>query len=126
MTLLAPSASNGSEISTCPYARPGDRGDAEWDLTRTDCPRRTRAPSAWKAGPGLLSGAALGVVRFRRRPERGEDEEQTAGRNADLVVRFEATGGGLVSSTRLLDRYLLVLEPSHVHQLMRRATSPPV
>jgi len=57
----------------------------------------------------LLSPANLGVICFRRRPEPGDDEEETAKRNADLVARFAAAGDGLVSSTRLRDRYAIRL-----------------
>jgi aromatic-L-amino-acid/L-tryptophan decarboxylase len=57
----------------------------------------------------LLSPANLGVICFRRRPEPGEDEEETAQRNADLVARFAAGGDGLVSSTRLRGRYAIRL-----------------
>jgi aromatic-L-amino-acid/L-tryptophan decarboxylase len=54
----------------------------------------------------LMSPANLGVVCFRRRCE---DEERAARRNADLMARFEATGDGLVSSTRLHDRFAIRL-----------------
>ena len=55
----------------------------------------------------LLSPANLGVVCFRRRPEPGAGEEETARRNTDLVARYQAGGDGLVSSTRLRDRYAI-------------------
>jgi aromatic-L-amino-acid/L-tryptophan decarboxylase len=55
----------------------------------------------------LLSPANLGVVCFRRRPEPGDGEQETTQRNADLVACYEATGQGLVSSTRLRDRYAI-------------------
>jgi hypothetical protein len=57
----------------------------------------------------LLSPANLGVVCFRRRQEAGDGEPETARRNADLVARYEATGDGLVSSTRLRDSYAIRL-----------------
>ena len=57
----------------------------------------------------LLSPASLGVVCFRRRGREGEDEETAARRNAALVAAFEATGDGLVSSTRLRGRYAIRL-----------------
>jgi glutamate/tyrosine decarboxylase-like PLP-dependent enzyme len=67
-----------------------------------------RAEDRVRARPELelISPAQLGVVCFRRR---GDDEEHAARRNADLVARFEATGDGLVSSTRLHGRYAIRL-----------------
>jgi aromatic-L-amino-acid/L-tryptophan decarboxylase len=54
----------------------------------------------------LLSPAMLGVVCFRRRfPTAGELETET--RNAELVERLRESGEGLVSSTRIGDRYAL-------------------
>jgi aromatic-L-amino-acid/L-tryptophan decarboxylase len=54
----------------------------------------------------LLSPAMLGVVCFRRRyPEVGEPEAEAL--NADLVERLRESGEGLVSSTRVGDRYAL-------------------
>jgi hypothetical protein len=57
----------------------------------------------------LLSGAALGVVCFRRRFDGVSDEEDLATLNAALVARLEATGQALVSSTRLRGRYAIRL-----------------
>ena len=57
----------------------------------------------------LLSPARLGIVCFRRRGEPGDGEEDVAERNAALVAGFEATGRGLVSSTRLRGRYAVRL-----------------
>jgi glutamate/tyrosine decarboxylase-like PLP-dependent enzyme len=54
----------------------------------------------------LLSPAMLGVICFRRRfPEAGELETETL--NAELVERLRESGEGLVSSTRIGDRYAL-------------------
>jgi aromatic-L-amino-acid decarboxylase len=54
----------------------------------------------------LLSPAMLGVVCFRRRyPELGEREWERA--NANLIERLRESGEGLVSSTRIRDRYAL-------------------
>ena len=55
----------------------------------------------------LLSPASLGIVCFRRRFE--GDEERVARLNGELVRRFEATGRGLVSSTRLHGTYAIRL-----------------
>jgi aromatic-L-amino-acid/L-tryptophan decarboxylase len=55
----------------------------------------------------LLSPASLGIVCFRRRGESGETEDEAALRNSALVGAFEATGGGLVSSTRVRGRYAI-------------------
>ena len=55
----------------------------------------------------LMSGASLGIVTFRRAGPAGEDERDAAARNAALVAAFEATGRGLVSSTRLRGRYAI-------------------
>jgi glutamate/tyrosine decarboxylase-like PLP-dependent enzyme len=55
----------------------------------------------------LLSPATLGIVCFRRRAEAVDDEDALARLNADLVAAFEATGGGLVSSTRLHGAYAI-------------------
>lgn len=57
----------------------------------------------------LMSPASLGVVCFRRRGKPGETEENIAGLNRELVGAFEATGEGLVSSTRLRARYAIRL-----------------
>lgn len=55
----------------------------------------------------LLSPATLGIVGFRRRFE-GVDDDPTLERlNAELVVGFERTGRGLVSSTRLHGTYAI-------------------
>ena len=54
----------------------------------------------------LLSPAMLGVVCFRRRyPDAGGLEAESL--NADLVERLRESGEGLVSSTRIGDRYAL-------------------
>lgn len=55
----------------------------------------------------LLSPATLGIVCFRRRVD--GDEDRAAAVNAELVAAFEATGRGLVSSTRLHGRYAIRL-----------------
>ncbi len=55
----------------------------------------------------LLSPAVLGVVCFRRHPGDVDDEAVLERMNADLVARFEASGRGLVSSTRLDGRYAI-------------------
>jgi glutamate/tyrosine decarboxylase-like PLP-dependent enzyme len=57
----------------------------------------------------LISPASLGIVCFRRRGRPDETEEQTARRNSALIAGFEATGQGLVSSTRLRGRYAIRL-----------------
>ncbi|MEA2422313.1 MAG: aromatic-L-amino-acid/L-tryptophan decarboxylase [Thermoleophilaceae bacterium] len=57
----------------------------------------------------LMSPASLGIVCFRRRGEAGESEQEAARRNSGLVRAFEATGAGLVSSTRLHGRYAIRL-----------------
>jgi aromatic-L-amino-acid/L-tryptophan decarboxylase len=54
----------------------------------------------------LMSPAQLGIVCFRRR---AGSEEEAARINAALVGAFEATGQGLVSSTRLRGRYAVRL-----------------
>lgn len=56
----------------------------------------------------LLSPASLGILAFRRRLP-GASEDRTAAVNAALVEAFEATGEGLVSSTRLRGRYAIRL-----------------
>jgi aromatic-L-amino-acid decarboxylase len=56
----------------------------------------------------LLSPASLGIVCFRRRAP-GDDEDDAARLNAALVAGLEATGEGLVSSTRLHGRYAIRL-----------------
>ena len=57
----------------------------------------------------LLSPASLGIVCFRRRFDDARDEETRARLNGELVRRFEATGRGLVSSTRLHGAYAIRL-----------------
>jgi mannose-6-phosphate isomerase-like protein (cupin superfamily) len=56
-----------------------------------------------------MSPASLGIVCFRRRGEKGESEAAAEQRNSGLVRAFEATGQGLVSSTRLHGRYAIRL-----------------
>jgi aromatic-L-amino-acid decarboxylase len=53
----------------------------------------------------LLSPASLGIVCFRRRFDGVADEDTRARLNAELVAGWEATGRGLVSSTRLHGTY---------------------
>lgn len=57
----------------------------------------------------LLSPASFGIICFRRRFPGIEDEETIAELNAGLVGGFEATGRGLVSSTRLHGTYAMRL-----------------
>jgi glutamate/tyrosine decarboxylase-like PLP-dependent enzyme len=57
----------------------------------------------------LLSAASLGIVCFRRSFEGVTDEDTIAQLNAELVAGFEATGRGLVSSTRLHGVYAIRL-----------------
>jgi aromatic-L-amino-acid/L-tryptophan decarboxylase len=57
----------------------------------------------------LLSPASLGIICFRRRFAGIKDEERLAKLNAALVAGFEATGRGLVSSTRLHGTYAVRL-----------------
>jgi glutamate/tyrosine decarboxylase-like PLP-dependent enzyme len=57
----------------------------------------------------LLSPASLGIICFRRRFDRVDDEGTLARLNADLVAAFESTGRGLVSSTRLHGTYAIRL-----------------
>ncbi|MEA2372939.1 MAG: aromatic-L-amino-acid/L-tryptophan decarboxylase [Solirubrobacteraceae bacterium] len=57
----------------------------------------------------LLSPATLGIICFRRRVDGVHDEATIAQVNADLVAGFEATGRGLVSSTRLHGKYAIRL-----------------
>jgi glutamate/tyrosine decarboxylase-like PLP-dependent enzyme len=57
----------------------------------------------------LLSPASLGIICFRRSLDGVEDEDTLARMNADLVTGFEATGRGLVSSTRLHGTYAVRL-----------------
>jgi glutamate/tyrosine decarboxylase-like PLP-dependent enzyme len=53
----------------------------------------------------LTSPASLGILCFRRRGPDGAPEEEVAKLNAALIRGFEATGEGLVSSTRLRGCY---------------------
>ncbi len=55
----------------------------------------------------LLSPASLGIICFRRRFAGVQDEDTLARMNAALVAAFEATGRGLVSSTRLHGTYVI-------------------
>ena len=55
----------------------------------------------------LLCPATLGVVCFRRRPAGMRDELELERINSQLVASLEATGRGLVSSTRLDGRYAI-------------------
>jgi aromatic-L-amino-acid/L-tryptophan decarboxylase len=57
----------------------------------------------------LVSPASLGIVCFRRRFEDVSDEDTLARLNAELVYGFEATGRGLLSSTKLHGRYAIRL-----------------
>jgi aromatic-L-amino-acid decarboxylase len=57
----------------------------------------------------LMSPASLGIVCFRRRFDGVDDVDAIAQLNAGLVQGFEATGRGLVSSTRLHGRYAIRL-----------------
>ncbi|HEY2637641.1 MAG TPA: aminotransferase class I/II-fold pyridoxal phosphate-dependent enzyme, partial [Solirubrobacteraceae bacterium] len=55
----------------------------------------------------LMAPATLGIVCFRRRVD--GDEDEAARVNAALVAALDATGEGLVSSTRLRGRYAIRL-----------------
>jgi aromatic-L-amino-acid decarboxylase len=55
----------------------------------------------------LLSPASLGIICFRRRFDGVEDEQTLERLNAELVTAFEATGRGLLSSTRLRGTYAI-------------------
>jgi aromatic-L-amino-acid/L-tryptophan decarboxylase len=57
----------------------------------------------------LLSPASLGIICFRRRFDGVHGDEELARLNAALVAAFEATGRGLVSSTRLHGTYAIRL-----------------
>jgi glutamate/tyrosine decarboxylase-like PLP-dependent enzyme len=57
----------------------------------------------------LLNPASLGIVCFRRVVPGIEDEEQLDAINTQLVADYEASGQGLVSSTRLRGRYAVRL-----------------
>jgi glutamate/tyrosine decarboxylase-like PLP-dependent enzyme len=55
----------------------------------------------------LLSEASLGIICFRRRFDGVDDEATLEQLNAQLVTAFEASGRGLVSSTRLHGTYAI-------------------
>jgi hypothetical protein len=55
----------------------------------------------------LLSPATLGIVAFRRRFDGIQGEATIERLNAELLTKFELTGRGLVSSTRLRGRYAI-------------------
>jgi aromatic-L-amino-acid/L-tryptophan decarboxylase len=57
----------------------------------------------------LLSPASLGIICFRRRFDGVIDEATIERLNAELVTAFEATGRGLLSSTRLHGTYAIRL-----------------
>ena len=57
----------------------------------------------------LLSPATLGIVCFRRRPERLAEEGTLERLNAELVRRLAQSGVGMISSTRVDGRYALRL-----------------
>ncbi|HZC73703.1 MAG TPA: aminotransferase class V-fold PLP-dependent enzyme [Jatrophihabitans sp.] len=57
----------------------------------------------------LLSPASLGIICFRRRAAERCSEDEIAALNSDLIGRYERTGRGLVSSTRLHGRYAVRL-----------------
>jgi aromatic-L-amino-acid/L-tryptophan decarboxylase len=57
----------------------------------------------------LMSPASLGIVCFRRRFDGVDDEHTIAQLNSELVQGFEATGRGLLSSTKLHGRYAVRL-----------------
>jgi glutamate/tyrosine decarboxylase-like PLP-dependent enzyme len=57
----------------------------------------------------LLSPASLGIICFRRRFDGVADEQTLEHLNAELVSAFEATGRGLLSSTRLQGTYAIRL-----------------
>jgi glutamate/tyrosine decarboxylase-like PLP-dependent enzyme len=57
----------------------------------------------------LMSPASLGIVCFRRRFDGVDDEDTIAQLNSELVQGFEATGRGLLSSTKLHGRYAIRL-----------------
>ena len=76
--------------------------DRALDLAREAESQIARDPSL-----ELLAPAVLGVVCFRRRGPAGLDDAEVERLNADLVARFEASGRGLVSSTRLDGAYAI-------------------
>jgi hypothetical protein len=57
----------------------------------------------------LTSSPSLGILSFRRRGPADASEQEIAQINAALVRGFEATGAGLVSSTRLRGSYTVRL-----------------
>jgi glutamate/tyrosine decarboxylase-like PLP-dependent enzyme len=57
----------------------------------------------------LMSPALLGIICFRRRFDGVHDEDTIAQLNSELVQGFEATGRGLLSSTKLHGRYAIRL-----------------
>ena len=57
----------------------------------------------------LLSPTSLGIICFRRRFDGVADEHALEPLNAELVSAFEATGRGLLSSTRLHGTYAIRL-----------------
>jgi glutamate/tyrosine decarboxylase-like PLP-dependent enzyme len=80
----------------------------------------------------LISPASLGIICFRRSFEDAKDEEAITRLNVELVRQFEATGQGLVSSTRLDGRYAIRLcvmnhtsGPEHVRDVLSWFASAP-
>jgi aromatic-L-amino-acid/L-tryptophan decarboxylase len=57
----------------------------------------------------LMSPCSLGIVCFRRRFDGVDDEDTIAQLNSELLQDFEATGRGLLSSTKLHGRYAIRL-----------------
>lgn len=57
----------------------------------------------------LLCAPTLGILCFRRRPKEIDGEEELEALNSDLIARLTATGGGMVSSTRLNGVYAVRL-----------------
>ena len=57
----------------------------------------------------LMAPASLGIICFRRRFDGVDNEAMLAQLNAELVRQFEATGRGLVSSTKLHGSYAIRL-----------------
>ncbi len=55
----------------------------------------------------LLSPASLGIICFRRRFDGVDDEALLERLNSELLTAFEATGRGLLSSTRLHGTYAI-------------------
>jgi aromatic-L-amino-acid decarboxylase len=79
-----------------------DAIDRALDLAQLARHRVAEDPALESIAPG-----ELGITCFRRRT--GGGEEQATRLNAALVAAWEATGEGLVSSTRLGDRYAVRL-----------------